>query len=45
LQRVNGEVAAYHLKTTKDAFPITLKKGRASKEFTNWPRSITVSWA
>jgi hypothetical protein len=45
LQRVNGEVAAYHLKTTKNAFPITLKKGRVSKEFTNWPRSITVSWA
>jgi hypothetical protein len=45
LQRVSGEVAAYHLKTTKHAFPITLKKGRVSKEFTNWPRSITVSWA
>jgi hypothetical protein len=45
LRRITGEVAAYHLKTRKHGFPITLKKGRVSKEFTNWPRTITVSWA
>ena len=45
LRRVSGDMAAYHLKTRKHAFPITLKKGRASKEFTNWPRTITVNWA
>jgi hypothetical protein len=45
LRRITGEVAAYHLKTGKAGFPITLKKGRVSKEFTNWPRSITVGWA
>jgi hypothetical protein len=45
LRRITGEVAAYNLKTGKHGFPITLKKGRVSKEFTNWPRTITVSWA
>ncbi|HZV08073.1 MAG TPA: hypothetical protein VE999_23525 [Gemmataceae bacterium] len=45
LRGSGGDMAAYHLKTTKHAFPITLKKDRASKEFANWPRSITVSWA
>jgi hypothetical protein len=45
LRRGKGEVAAYHLNTRRDAFPITLKKGRVSKEFTNWPRTITVRWA
>jgi hypothetical protein len=45
LRRVTGEVAAYHLKTSKDEFPITLKRGRVSREFTNWPSTVTVSWA
>jgi hypothetical protein len=45
LKRVSGELAAYHLKTSKHAFPISLKKGRVTKEFTNWPGNITVSWA
>jgi hypothetical protein len=45
LRRITGEVAAYHLKTGKHGLPITLKRGRVSKEFTNWPRTITVSWA
>jgi hypothetical protein len=45
LRQSSGDVAAYHLKTKKDAFPITLKKDRVSKEFTNWPLTITVSWA
>jgi hypothetical protein len=45
LRQSSGDVAAYHLKTKKDAFPITLKKDRVSKEFTNWPGTITVSWA
>jgi hypothetical protein len=45
LRRITGDVACYHLKTSTHGFPITLKKGRVSKEFTNWPRTITVSWA
>jgi hypothetical protein len=45
LRRISGEVAAYHLTTSKEEFPIKLKKGRVSKEFNNWPRTITVTWA
>src|SRR5262249_16236963 len=45
LRRISGDVAIYHLKTRKPGFPITLKRGRVSKEFANWPRTITVSWA
>jgi hypothetical protein len=45
LRRITGEVAAYQLKTGKHGFPITLKRGRVSKEFTNWPPTVTVSWA
>jgi hypothetical protein len=45
LRRITGEVAAYHLKTRQHGFPITLKRGRVSKEFTNWPRTSTVDWA
>jgi hypothetical protein len=45
LRRSSSDMAAYHLKTNKHAFPIALKKGRVSEEFKNWPRTITVSWA
>jgi hypothetical protein len=45
LRRITGEVAAYNLTTSKHGFPITLKRGRVSKEFTNWPKTITVNWA
>jgi hypothetical protein len=45
LRRGKRDVAAYHLNTRKDAFPIALKKGRVSKEFTNLPHTITVRWA
>jgi hypothetical protein len=45
LRRITGDVAVYNLKTNKPGFPITLKRGRVSKEFTNWPRTITVRWA
>jgi hypothetical protein len=44
LQRVSGEVAAYHLKTKNKDFPIKLKKGRVSKEF-KWPPTITISYS
>jgi hypothetical protein len=45
LRRKTGDVAAYHLKTRKHEFPITLKRVRVAKEFTHWPRTVTVSWA
>jgi hypothetical protein len=45
LRRITGELAAYRLKSSKHGFPITLKKGRVSKEFTHWPPTVTVGWA
>jgi hypothetical protein len=44
LRRITGDVAVYSLRSRTHAFPITLKRGRVSKEFTNWPRTVTVSW-
>jgi hypothetical protein len=41
LRRVSGELAAYNLKTKGKGFPITLKKGRTTKDF-NWPATITI---
>jgi hypothetical protein len=45
LRRVSDEVAAYHLKTKNQSFPIKLKRGRVNKEFKKWPRTITISHA
>jgi hypothetical protein len=45
LRRGSGDVAEYHLKTRKHAFPIALKRGRVSREFADWPGTVTVRWA
>jgi hypothetical protein len=45
LRRVSGELAAYHLKTTKHSFPIKLKRGHVGKEFKKWPLTIAISAA
>lgn len=42
LRRVSGQMAAYHLTSRTKKFPIKLKKGRASKDFT-WPATITIA--
>ena len=43
LRRVGHELAAYHLRAIKNhRFPIKLKRGRVGKEFTKWPRTITI---
>jgi hypothetical protein len=43
LRRVSHEVASYHLKTRNShKFPIKLKRGRVSKDFKNWPLTITI---
>jgi hypothetical protein len=44
LRRLTGDVAAYHLKTKNQGFPVKLKRGRVSKEF-KWPPTITVQEA
>jgi hypothetical protein len=44
LRRVGHELAAYHLTAIKKhRFPVKLKRGRVGKEFTQWPRTITIS--
>jgi hypothetical protein len=43
LRGANGDVATYQQKKNRHSFPISLIKGRVSKEFTNWPRHIIVS--
>jgi len=43
LRRVGHELAAYHLTAIKNhRFPVKLKRGRVGKEFTKWPRTITI---